>query len=124
MTLSCSKQALFLSSAPGPFQSTSAKQLSIPAGRGSDTDCQSKTGCKGGHCSHLPSSGRKYSGGGKNADNAGCDNGSCSTDGSMSVIQVSTARKKSSAGLGQNTKLVRIHVRGCLHDTRMTFILI
>ena len=98
-TLSCSKQALILSSAAGQFQSTSAKQLSTPPGRGSVTDGQSKTGCKGGHCSQPPGSGRKYSGGGKNADSGGCDNG---TDSSMTVIQASTARKKSHAGLGEN----------------------
>lgn len=101
-TLSCSKQASILSSAAGPFQSTSARQLSAPAGRGNVTDDQSKTGCKGGHCSQLPGSGRKYSGGGKNADSGGWDNGSLSTDSSMTVIQASTARKKSSAGLGEN----------------------
>lgn len=99
VTLSCSKQALILSSAAGQFQSTSARQLSAPAGRGNVTDGQSKTGCKGGHCSQPPGSGRKYSGGGKTADSGGCDNG---TDSSMTVIQTSTARKKSHAGLGEN----------------------
>lgn len=95
------KQSLFLSSTSGPFQSTSARQLSTPAGRGYVTDCQSSTGFKGDHCSHVPGSGRKYSGGSKNSDNTTFDNGSCNTDSSMSVIQASTARKKSSAGIGE-----------------------
>ena len=113
-TLSCSNQPLILSSAAGPFQSTTARQLSTPAGRGNVTDGQSKTGCKGGHCSQPPGSGRKYSGGGKNADNGGYDNGSVSTDSSMTVIQASTARKKSSAGLGENIPVrFDCRVRSC-----------
>jgi len=115
------KQSFFLSSASGPSQSTSARQLSTPAGRGNVTDCQSSTGFKGDHCSHVPGSGRKYSGGGKNADNTTFDNGSCNTDSSLSGIQASTARKKSSAGLGENNKTVQILIRRCLQDTKMTF---
>lgn len=115
------KQSFFLSSTSGPFQSTSARQLSTPAGRGNVTDCQSSTAFKGDHCSHVPGSGRKYSGDGKNADNTTFDNGSYNTDSSMSVIQASTARKKSSAGLGENNKTVQILIRRCLQDTKMTF---
>lgn len=115
------KQSFFLSSTSGPFQSTSARQLSTPAGRGNVTDCQSSTGFKGDHCSHVPGSGRKYSGDGKNADNTTFDNGSYNTDSSMSIIQASTARKKSSAGLGENNKTVQILIRRCLQDTKDDF---
>ncbi|KAJ7373631.1 Histone-lysine N-methyltransferase [Desmophyllum pertusum] len=82
--------------ASGSFQSSSANQLSSPVGQDSGTDCQSRTGCEGGHCSGLPDPGLKDGGSSTNADNAGCG---CCTDSSMSVIQASNVRKKTSAGL-------------------------
>lgn len=90
---------------PGSFKSNYAKQLSFPAGQTTGTDCQAKTGCKGNHCSApLPGSVRKDGGRAKNADGAGSANCDYGTDSSMSVIQASTARKQTSAGLGEKEK--------------------
>ncbi|XP_078348189.1 histone-lysine N-methyltransferase SETDB1-like isoform X2 [Oculina patagonica] len=86
--------------ASGSFKSNYAKQLSIPAGQADGTDCQSKTGCKGSHCSApLPGSGRKDGGRAKHADGAGSATFDYGTDSSMCVFQASTARKQTSAGL-------------------------
>ena len=80
---------------PGSFKSNYAKQLSTPAGQASGTDC------KGSHCSALPGSGRKDGVHAKNTDSAGNANYGCSTDTSLSAIQASTARKQTSAGIGE-----------------------
>ena len=78
------------------FVKGSLKQPSISIGKDSSSGSQSAASCEGGHCSAVGS------GRGIDCDRTGCDGCGSSSGSSMSVIQASTLRKKTNAGLGNN----------------------
>ena len=84
-------------SVTGSSQSSSVKQLSVNERSGNS---QSDSGCEGSHCSVLPGSGQHNSGHVSKCDSTGSEGCGICNDSSVSVIQASTVRKKTNAGLG------------------------